>query len=354
MKKLLPILFILILSSCSKEVPFDQLVERDGVFYEVNSQTGFTGTSISYYGNGQIEEKRTYRNGKEDGLIEYYYENGQLGSKENWKDGKREGPSVKYYENGQMGSKENWKDGKREGPSEYYHENGQLSSKGNWKNGEIDGLSVVYFENGQLEVKVKFKNGKEDGLRESYYENGQLEKKSNHKDGKLDGPYLRYSRNGELEQETNYLNGLIEDGTVTSYINSSEKKVETYIGGVLKYENIFFKTGETRYMTERLNSQISKVESYYKNGQLREKYFTKKDSMGRRLTHGLKEEYDRFGNLERSICMYDGSNIYQGIYRCDFLSFDGCTPKTKMDKVDKFKKDLCDNNQIFLETDLFD
>ena len=49
MKKLLPIIFILILSSCSKEVPLEvpleQTVERNGITYEVNSEEPFTGTT---------------------------------------------------------------------------------------------------------------------------------------------------------------------------------------------------------------------------------------------------------------------------------------------------------------------
>ena len=49
MKKLLPIIFILIFSSCSKEVSSDKLVERQGVIYEVNSQTPFSGISVEYY-----------------------------------------------------------------------------------------------------------------------------------------------------------------------------------------------------------------------------------------------------------------------------------------------------------------
>ena len=96
MKKLLPILFVLIITSCSKEVPSDQLVERDGVYYEVNSQTGFTGTSISYYENGQLWEKITYTNGEVDGSIESYYENGQLHLKGTYKNGGLDGLSKSY------------------------------------------------------------------------------------------------------------------------------------------------------------------------------------------------------------------------------------------------------------------
>ena len=33
----------------SVEVPYDKLVERQGIFYEVNSTIRFTGTSVEYY-----------------------------------------------------------------------------------------------------------------------------------------------------------------------------------------------------------------------------------------------------------------------------------------------------------------
>jgi len=46
MKKLLTILCLLILVSCSNEVPPDKLVERGGITYEINSTTPFTGQSV--------------------------------------------------------------------------------------------------------------------------------------------------------------------------------------------------------------------------------------------------------------------------------------------------------------------
>ena len=45
------------LVSCSNEVPFDKLVERQGITYEINSTTPFTGSSVSYYENGQLEHE---------------------------------------------------------------------------------------------------------------------------------------------------------------------------------------------------------------------------------------------------------------------------------------------------------
>lgn len=50
-----------------------------GILY--HNDVPFTGTTISKYPDGQIENKRTYINGKREGLVEEYYENGQLKSK---------------------------------------------------------------------------------------------------------------------------------------------------------------------------------------------------------------------------------------------------------------------------------
>jgi antitoxin component YwqK of YwqJK toxin-antitoxin module len=141
MKNLLPILFVLIISSCSKEVPSDQLVERDGIYYEVNSQTGFTGTSISYYENGQLWEKITYTNGELDGVHERYYENGQLKYRINFKDDKYDGPYESHHNNGQLWYKTTYKNGKEEGLSESYSQNGELKFSGCYKNGDSIDMS---------------------------------------------------------------------------------------------------------------------------------------------------------------------------------------------------------------------
>ena len=56
MKKLtLLITMLMAISGCSNEGP--TLVERGGIYYEVDSQTPFTGSSVSYHENGQLEHK---------------------------------------------------------------------------------------------------------------------------------------------------------------------------------------------------------------------------------------------------------------------------------------------------------
>ena len=62
----------IIIASCSKEIPSDRLVERNGIYYEVNSQTPFSGRVVSYYGNGQLKYKGNYKDGEKDGLWKHY------------------------------------------------------------------------------------------------------------------------------------------------------------------------------------------------------------------------------------------------------------------------------------------
>ena len=94
------LLTLLVLGGCSNEYSKEQLVERGGLIYEVNSQIPFTGSNEWFYEDGQLQRKRNYKDGKEDGLYESYHENGQLKSKRNYKDGKEEGLSENYDENG--------------------------------------------------------------------------------------------------------------------------------------------------------------------------------------------------------------------------------------------------------------
>ena len=57
------------------------------------------------------------------------------------KDGEWDGLVESYYENGQLKTKATYKDDERDGPSEYYYESGQLEWRVIYKDGEWHGLS---------------------------------------------------------------------------------------------------------------------------------------------------------------------------------------------------------------------
>ena len=111
MKKLLTILCLVLLVSCSNEVPDDQLVERQGVTYQVNSDQPFTGTSVEYYLDTIIKDqfedrvlwkRTTYKDGVVDGLYESFHPNSQLEVRENYTLGLEHGLHEVFYENGQL------------------------------------------------------------------------------------------------------------------------------------------------------------------------------------------------------------------------------------------------------------
>ena len=87
MNKTLIILSLIFLVSCSNEVPIDKLVERNGITYEVNSNTPFTGSSVSYFENGELQYRRNFKDGKHEGLWESFDEEGNLTKTEEYKDG---------------------------------------------------------------------------------------------------------------------------------------------------------------------------------------------------------------------------------------------------------------------------
>ena len=104
-KTLLTILVISLLSSTSWSVTFDDLVERNDLYYEKFTNVPFSGKVT----------------GKEQG---------------SFRNGEREDAWISYWDNGQLRSKGNWKNNLEHGAFTTYHENGQLCCKGNFKNGE--------------------------------------------------------------------------------------------------------------------------------------------------------------------------------------------------------------------------
>ena len=105
MKHLLIIFSLLLTSvSWSKDVDWNDLVERDGLYYEKFTNEPFTGTSTGMT-QGKIID------GKVVGEWLVYDENGQLWMKTNYKDDKQHGERLRY-ENGKLYKTEIFKDGK--------------------------------------------------------------------------------------------------------------------------------------------------------------------------------------------------------------------------------------------------
>jgi len=84
MKHLYIILVTLFFIGCNSEkrVLFDELMEKEGVYYFESKP--YTGIVYGVYENGQLKEEGNCKDGEKDGLWKSYYENGQLKSHTNW------------------------------------------------------------------------------------------------------------------------------------------------------------------------------------------------------------------------------------------------------------------------------
>ncbi|MFH1038587.1 MAG: hypothetical protein V1789_07980 [PVC group bacterium] len=83
-----------------KVVDDDQLIELDGLQYEVNSEEPFTGKAVLYWPNGQKSMESEFRDGKEHGKFNCWNENGQKMDEFEYCDGKLM-KWFSWYESGQ-------------------------------------------------------------------------------------------------------------------------------------------------------------------------------------------------------------------------------------------------------------
>tara|TARA_A100001388_G_scaffold275701_1_gene261735 strand:+ start:1073 stop:1495 length:423 start_codon:yes stop_codon:yes gene_type:complete len=134
-KKFLPFFFLIIFTSCSKDIPSDQLEERNGISYLVNSQTPFSGETVEYDEKGNLQFKSSYFMGKLNGPFEMYWGNGNLMGEEFYVDGLPQGISTYYYKTGEVMEIVSWNKGQYDGPVEKYNLEGELIERIVYKNG---------------------------------------------------------------------------------------------------------------------------------------------------------------------------------------------------------------------------
>lgn len=141
-------IMLLMTSEAFAEVPM--LVERQGVYYPVNSQKPYTGSQKTFHYNKKLKRIMSFKNGVLTGAY------------------------IRYHLNGQLEQEGNYKNGKLEGDYSWYFMNGQLKQKSLFKNGLINGMTSFFRKNGTLESRKQYVAGNLRGRMESYHENGKL------------------------------------------------------------------------------------------------------------------------------------------------------------------------------------
>ena len=112
-------------------VEFNDLVERDGLYYEKFTDVPFT---------GEVTGKRqgSMRNGMKEGEWKFYYGDNALKAKGTYKQGKQNGNFTIYHDNSQILYQGNYLKGKKEGQFNFYYKDGTINEQksGTYKNGK--------------------------------------------------------------------------------------------------------------------------------------------------------------------------------------------------------------------------
>ena len=102
MKRVL-FIFSLLLSIgtfAQQKINYDDLEEREGLFYEQGSKTAYTGQCVTTYPSGKLGMGGNIKNGLRDGEWLWFYENGNKKRYCVYKDGVKNGASIFFYKNG--------------------------------------------------------------------------------------------------------------------------------------------------------------------------------------------------------------------------------------------------------------
>ena len=183
----------------SKYVEFNELIDKNGIFYFKNDTEPYSGQVKGNfsgdmknglpsgvweeYNNGILISKSTYNKGGLEGLLINYYSNGSIKETGYVKNNKWIGKHIEYYDNGIIREEKNYLDGKLEGNALLYFKNGKIKESKFYKSDKLNKEFLYYYNNGQLWIKSNYLNGKLNGDRFIYYEDGSLEKKETYKDG---------------------------------------------------------------------------------------------------------------------------------------------------------------------------
>jgi len=97
---------------------FNELIDRRGVFLHRQTLEPYTGPVVAMWDASRVRERGTLVNGRWDGVRETYFWEGQLELRETWRNGQLNGPFEGWFREGMPSDKGTYVDGLLEGPYE--------------------------------------------------------------------------------------------------------------------------------------------------------------------------------------------------------------------------------------------
>ena len=235
MKKCIPVLILLLVSSLYPQVniDIDKLLERGGLLYAPNKEKPFTGSVFDLFDNGQYKLKGRYRSGLKHGKWTWWNYNGEKRKEVIWQNGKEISTKEwEYFKNGLKSKERKYKDGEKDGKWLKWYANGQKESEENYKVGVIDDEWIEWYENGQKKIEKKYKNGEPNGDWTEWNIDGQKEVEAFFKGGNRDRSWTWWYENGQIRQEVTYK----DDEIIGVWTSWDEKGIIVWEGTIEEYE----------------------------------------------------------------------------------------------------------------------
>ncbi|MBM4184418.1 MAG: hypothetical protein FJ207_09345 [Gemmatimonadetes bacterium] len=104
--------------SAQTPLNFDQLIDRRGVYLHRETLEPYTGLVVSMWNATQVRERGTLLNGRWDGVRETYFLEGHLELRETWRNGVLNGPFEGWFREGTPSDKGTYVDGLLDGDYE--------------------------------------------------------------------------------------------------------------------------------------------------------------------------------------------------------------------------------------------
>jgi antitoxin component YwqK of YwqJK toxin-antitoxin module len=188
-----------LLASCTKEVDYGSLVERNGIKYEVNSDEGYTGNSVGFYENGQKSIQCSFVDGKRHNSFQEWYENGQLKKDYTYANGILVGSYLEYFKSGQIQTNGEYIAGLRNGDYNEFWENGGKKFVGTYSMGKKNGEHLSLNEDEKIFKQETFLDDSLHGMRINYWEGGAVKDSGLFSNGKAINEHLFYYLDGQLQ-----------------------------------------------------------------------------------------------------------------------------------------------------------
>lgn len=295
MKKTLVVCLLIIgFISCSeKEVEITNLVDRNGVMYEVNSDKPFTGRILSKYKNQQFKTVGFYKKGLKNKMWEHFKENGQVTHRIQYKKGKQNGLFEEFNDGNIKIISKQYRLDSLDGDYKTYDEKGKLSREGIYNNNKKTGEWKSY-RRGYLDYTSHYKNDLLDGEFTRYDNKGVATSIGIYKQGKKEGVFFDYYTKNLKKSKSNYKNdkllsikkwnkkqNVIFDGTYpgicTWYDDNGSKKVEGFFKNTYRLKEsslkVWFRGKETKPNSIFTNS-LWKGENFHTGKKRFNEYFT--------------------------------------------------------------------------------